>query len=188
MLTPRSAEAIEWLFQQSIADNIETSDHGAPQVTRVAQPPKHDARTQRRLVVLNLSSYQFRIVAFFDFADGEPTHRYLARHARTDKLDEQGLLDAYAELVNMICGKVNRSLCEVFRHVGMSTPFFLESDCAGHLALLQPAHTAYLDVEVDDGVHFAVTLCVCTSESARIDFDVDRSQREEESAGELELF
>ncbi|MBV8658301.1 MAG: hypothetical protein JO142_10805 [Burkholderiales bacterium] len=188
MLTPRSAHAIEWLFQQSIIENLRADSLGTPQVNLVAQLPAHDSRTQRRLVVLNLSSYQFRIVAFFDFADRDATRRHLARHARSDNLDEQGLLDAYAELVNMICGKVNRSLCEVFRHVGMSTPFFLESDCAAHLALLQPTHTTYLDAEADDGVRFAVTLCVCTSESAQIDFDVDRSQREEESAGELELF
>ncbi|MBV8634226.1 MAG: hypothetical protein JO002_07030 [Burkholderiaceae bacterium] len=188
MLTPRSIHAIEWLFQQSIGENVRTADQRAPQISPVVQPPTYDTRTRRRLVVLNLSSYQFRIVALFDFADDDATRHYLCRHARADKLDEQVLLDAHAELVNMICGQVNRSLCDVFRHVGMSTPFFLESDCVSHVALLKPTHTAHLDVNAQDGVRFGVTLCVCTADSARIDFDVDRSQPVEESAGELELF
>ncbi|WP_156970618.1 hypothetical protein [Andreprevotia chitinilytica] len=185
-MTPRAVAAIEWLFEQSIQDNIhagsgENSRFDKRKITQAEQG-------ERKLVVLNISSYLFRIVALFDFDSSPSTVQYLQRHSRSQDLQGQLLLDAYAELVNMICGKVNRALCEAFRHAGMSTPFFLESSCAAYVDLLEPTHAQTYEVAIGDDVRFNLIVCICSSDDGQVDFDVDRTAQPEEIGGELELF
>ncbi|WP_028536666.1 hypothetical protein [Paludibacterium yongneupense] len=187
MITDRACEAIDWLFEQGIRENslaeggqsCVLSHHDAPLV----------GEGRRQLIVLNISSYQFRLVAMFDFALDDATAAHLAALSRSPRpLEGQALLDSCAELVNMICGAVNRGLSATFWHAGMSTPFALESSCLGHVAILAPQRIRTIAVEIGQAVRFNVTVCLCTARDKTLDFDVDRSLAEADSAGELELF
>ncbi|MDR3411710.1 MAG: hypothetical protein P4L87_12345 [Formivibrio sp.] len=189
MMSPSACTAIHWLFEKSVRETsiLAPEDNcivsARPEMALVAEGAK------RKLVVLNISSYVFRIVALFDFGTDEATTAYLARksHSTGKPLEGQALLDAYAEFVNMICGAFNRGLGTAFP-AGMSTPFFLESSCARYVSILDPSHVASFEVAINDSVRFSFTVCICVASDTELDFDVDRSVQEEESSGVLELF
>lgn len=188
MISPRAHAALDWLFEKSVRDTcvIGPEDHCA--VIRQPQIVPADEAAKRQLVVLNISSYLFRIVTLFDFDTDAATSAYLGRLVRSkESLKDQALCDAYAEFVNMICGAVNRRLGEAFP-AGMSTPFLLENTCSRHVSLLAPARMQPFDVVINDSVRFNFTVCICMAEETVLDFDIDRSEPEDASSGELELF
>lgn len=188
MISPRANTALDWLFDKSVRDTcvIGPEDHCV--VIRQPQMRLNDEAVKRQLVVLNISSYLFRIVTLFDFDTDAATSAYLGRLVRSkESLKDQALRDAYAEFVNMICGAVNRRLGEAFP-AGMSTPFLLENTCSRHVSLLAPAHMQPFEVVINDSVRFNFTVCICMAEETVLDFDIDRSEPEEASSGELELF
>lgn len=191
MISAKAITSIGWLFEQAIRENSVAGGQDRCVVTSrpLAAMPQADA-AKRQLVVLNISSYVFRIVALFVFESDAATATHFARVLRSNQpqLQGQALLDAYAELTNMICGAVNRGLRADFRHSGMSTPFLLESSCADYVSILNPSHTHAYDVEINESVRFQLVVCSCVAASANLDFDIDRSTREEEVSGELELF
>ncbi len=132
MISAKASAAIDWLFEKSVRD---TSTPGPEDHCRVIRKPEMDLpddAEKRQLVVLNIASYVFRIVALFDFDTDTATTTYLAKMLRSKEaqLKDQALLDAYAEFVNMICGAVNRGLGEAFL-AGMSTPFSLKAPARG---------------------------------------------------------
>lgn len=190
MISPKAAASIAWLFERALRENSVAGPQDQCLVTRrpPAALPGDDAKKQ--LVVLSISSYVFRIVALFVFDTNPQTAAHFAKLARSTNphLQGQALSDAYAELVNMICGAVNRGLRADFRHSGMSTPFVLESSCAQYVSILNPSQTHAFEVVVNDGVRFQLIVCTCVAGGANLDFDVDRSAQEEEVSGELELF
>jgi hypothetical protein len=103
-------------------------------------------------------------------------------------LDAQALTDAYAELVNMVCGAVNRGLGVPFPHIGMSTPYILESSCVKYAAALDPQYLQRYEVLINDAVRFNLTICLCAGADTTLDFRIDTYEAEAESAGELEMF
>lgn len=191
MVGNNAIASLEWLYEKAVREN---SAAGAD--TRCAMTPQPAAgapaeSAKRHLVVLTIASYVFRIVALFDFSRDAATAAHMARlvRSKTPEIDGQALDDAFAELVNMICGAVNRRLVDYFPHVGMSTPFVLEGSCSGHLATLDPAHVQSYRVQLDDAVGYGLTLCLCTARDSRFDFQVDRAEHADSaSSGELELF
>ena len=186
MFSAAAAESIYWLFEQALQDNA-IAEPG--QACRVAlQPAPSTATSAGHLVVLNISSYSFRIVALFDFPASPDLRSHLAKKVRSHStaLEGQAWLDALSEMVNMTCGAVNRGLCTAFRHAAMSTPFVLERHCGQFIEEIGPAVTACFAVTVNEDVRFDLTLCLCAKEV--VDFRVDRSGGAVEEAGELELF
>lgn len=190
MISRDAREAIEWLFAKAIrehstkdpADSCEIDVHAGRGATGDA--PTSD------LVVLNISSYLFRIVAFFEFERDSGMKAHLAGLLGLDEraLDEHVLLDAYAEFVNMVCGAVNRGLSAHF-HAGMSTPFFLESACVDHVAILHPTETLSLTATINGTARFRLTLCIQVASNETLDFRLDRHEEQQvESNGELEFF
>ncbi len=195
MITPRASNAIGWLFENAIRETSLTQADGHCRI--VAHPPLSDATAStddtvgpRRLVVLNISSYDFRIVALFDFACDGATVSHLAKTVRSEEgaLQGQALDDAYAEFVNMICGSVNRGLCSQIQHSGMSTPFTLESSCARYLSLLNSEQVQHYAVTLTEEMHFRFWVCLSSAPQTTLDFDVPRTIAAEEASGELELF
>ncbi|GAB2181459.1 hypothetical protein DLREEDagrD3_16820 [Denitratisoma sp. agr-D3] len=189
-ITPNSVAALEWLFEKSIKENSVTSTDDNCAVTRLNAPGGTVEGKNRKLIVLNISSYTFRVVALFDFDLNDVTTEHLAKVLRSPKGDLKGqsLLDAYAEFVNMICGTVNRQLSSEFRHVGMSTPLFLDTECASYADILKPAQTMRFDVTVNEATRFKIAIFVCIAKNATLDFHVNRFDVAEASTGELELF
>lgn len=190
MITINATTAIERLFEKSVHENALCSPEEHCLVTRHggATPPGADAKNP--LVVLNISSYLFRIVALFEFNTDAAMVERLARITRSpnQKLAGQAQLDAYAELANMICGSVNRSLCQQFRHAGISTPYFLENSCSQYLAMLKPAQTQMFEVSINAALWFKLAVCTCVADDAMLDFSLDESVQLESQSGELELF
>jgi len=121
MINANTSTAIDWLFEKSVRDNSVPGPEDHCVVTRTTEIPSTDEGAKRKLVVLNISSYVFRIVALFDFDSDAATTAHLAKIARrTDQtLEGQALLDAYTEFVNMICGAVNRGLSAARLDTGM---------------------------------------------------------------------
>ena len=190
MISANSIASIDWLFERSVRENSSSYPDDACIITNVSHLPSGVTEENRELVVLNISSYVFRIVAMIEFSKNKSTIAHLARTLRRpeSELEGQALLDAYAEFINMICGAVNRKLCNEFRHVGMSTPFFIDHKCANSLSMLNPTATRCFEFVIDELTRYKLTVCVCVGKEKSLDFVVDRNDQEDVSNGELELF
>ncbi len=190
MVSQSATAGIEWLYEKAIRENSVSSPDDFCVCTKLPTYTDTAPSKSRHLVVLTISSYLFRIVALFTFKNDQPTNEHMARLCKSQapELDEQELSDAYAELVNMVCGAVNRGLGTPFPHVGMSTPFTLESSCANYVTALEPEYLQHYEVAVNDAVRFNLTLCLCTGSDSNLDFRIDTYEPEDESSGELELF
>lgn len=189
MISQSAKSGLEWLFEKAVrANSVCEGDNCTVVKIATEMPPL--AKINQQLVVLTISSYEFRIVALFQFNDDAATNEHMVRMTRspTPDLDEQALTDAYAELVNMVCGAVNRGLGVPFPHIGMSTPYMLESSCANYATALQPQYLQRYEVAVNEAMRFNLTVCLCTGADTSLDFRIDTYEAEEESAGELELF
>lgn len=190
MITQSAIAGIEWLFEKAVRENSVSGPEDSCSLSKLAVAKEVKDNEKQHLVVLTISSYLFRIVALFQFNKDQATIEHMARLSRsqTPELDEQALVDAYAELVNMVCGAVNRGLGTPFPHIGMSTPYALESSCANYMAALQPQYTQHYEVSVGDSVRFNLSLCLCAGADTSLDFRIDTYEAEEEASGELELF
>ncbi len=190
MISSNASASLEWLFEKSLRDNVVHDPADSCVVTFFSGVAPQDAKKQRRLVALNISSYLFRIVTLFGFdADAATAAQFARIMRRSDELLEgQALLDAFEEFANMVCGEVNRGLAATFRHVGMSTPFVLENSCLNYLTILQPSQVQTLRVAINDAVNLDVVVCICLDSETDLDFRIDRSEQVEASSGELEMF
>lgn len=189
MISRDARESIEWLFDKAIREHSVKTSSDSCEIHPHAGRDTAGSGSSAHLVVLNISSYLFRIVALFEFERDGGMRAHLAGLLGLDeqKLDEHALFDAYAEFVNMVCGAVNRGLSARF-HAGMSTPFFLESACVDHLAILHPTAIMALGVNLNGAARFRLTLCVQVAGNETLDFRLDRQEQQLESSGELEFF
>ncbi|HEY8084891.1 MAG TPA: hypothetical protein VIE69_04740 [Methylophilaceae bacterium] len=190
MISENAATAIRNLFEQSLREHSTSGAEDQCLITTSAEAAPYETEGMHQVVVLNISSYAFRIVILFRFNEDAATAAHLAKisHGIGKALDGQALLDAYSEFVNLICGKVNRDLGKAIFHSGLSTPFFLESTCAQYLSVLKPTYTHLIEAVVNDNVNFSLTVCVCTAPDVSIDFQMDQSAKVETTTGEMELF
>jgi hypothetical protein len=186
MLSARAVAAIERLFERSIVENVDPQRLGGCRVLRDESIESGGPDEARRLVAVGISSYLFRIVALFDFGTDPATLDHLLDPSKAQAPGGQMLDDACAELANMICGSVNRTLAQSFRHSGMSTPAFLESGCSQFVGMLRPELRRSFAVSTAGGMRFQLT--VASSAYGSVDFDLDDEAPEDHCAGELELF
>jgi hypothetical protein len=190
MISANAVAAIRHLFEQSLREHCTGGAEDKCLITNSIETGPAEAGDRHQVVVLNISSYAFRIVILFQFNEDVATAAHLAKisHRVGKSLEGQALLDAYSEFVNLICGKVNRDLGKAIFHSGLSTPFFLESTCARYLSILKPTQTHIIDAVVNNDVHFSLTICICTAPDVSIDFQVDQSTQVETTTGEMEMF
>ena len=143
--------------------------------------------TEKKVVLLTVSSYLFRVITLVYFTLNKETQRHFAaiNRAEAESMSESDYLDVICECGNIFCGALNRELAKHFPHLGMSTPNVLDRDCMDYLTELDAGYTQHFKISINDNLTMHASLCVC--DFADIDFTVDMTQTEE-SNGELELF
>lgn len=177
MIGPHGKDSIERIFLAAARSRLVTDpQHGCEIVPRVGEAPQG-----AHLVVLTISSMQFRLLMLLHFEDDERTQRYYVGDAA------RSLTECFMEFGNLCCGAMNQQLVEHFPDLGMSTPYALSSECLPYLRELKPDYTQSYALTIDHEVRLGATLCVCTQTS--LDFVVSAAAVEaHDSAGELELF
>lgn len=190
LLSADAIGSLDWLFEQAIRDHCGQGPDDRCEIQIASDAgPQMDASTSE-LILANISSYSFRIVVLFNFGDDEATAlRFAGLPASATVMARQPMLiDAYSELVNMICGAVNRGLRNEFRHVALSTPFVLESSCARFVSSLNCAHTRAIRVTVNGTAKINICIGICVARDTTLDFRLHATQTQDETHGELELF
>lgn len=142
---------------------------------------------ERKVVLLTLSTYLFRVMTLIYFTMDRATKQHFAAINKADaaSMSESEFLDVIGECGNICCGTISRELSRHFPHLGMSTPNFLDRDCAGYLDQLKVGYVKHFKIEMAHALTLHASLCVC--DFSDIDFAVDMAQAEE-AKGELEMF
>lgn len=198
MITDRAKTSLDLLMQQALRGGL-AGPAGPCRVEPVATLEKI---RQKRMVVLTVSSYQFRLLAILHFRDDAATRAFFAGGASAGDgagesgeparaMDERTFLDLVGERGNMICGALNRELGRHFLHVGMSTPNVIDRESMRYVSLLGCGLERHYRLALPDGLEMHASLCVTAY--GQVDFHVDpppadAEAAEEAGAGELELF
>lgn len=135
---------------------------------------------EKKLLVLTISSFLFRLVTIFHFNENQAARDYFKKG-----VSGETVTDVLSEIGNLCCGAINRDLLHHVSHLGMSTPYVLDSQCLPFLNELKPGFVTGYEININRSLQMHATLCVCAY--APIDFSVDMSAVEE-TTGELELF
>lgn len=182
-ISTSAREGFDALLQQSLRASLVPADSSA-EIVVIADVADIDAR---KMVVLTISSYLFRLMVMFHFTPDTPTREHFARLGRTTvaEMGEQGFIDAIAECGNLCCGIFNRELGRFFPHLGMSTPNLIDRQCAAYLQRLNCAHVRHLAIDMPEVPRLYVSLCVSAYDT--LDFAVS-AQEQVDTTGELELF
>lgn len=133
-----------------------------------------------QLLVFTIANFAFKLLVIFQVEADPATAQYFSRPDAGLGFD-----DVFPELGNLCCGAINRSLGQHFAHLGMSTPYALDSQCLPFLDVLQPGHLARHRIVIEDAVVLHATLCLCAY--APVDFRYDAREPVVETGG-LELF
>lgn len=176
MISERAKESIGRIFAGAARSRLLASEGHA---CEIAALPGGASLPHAQIVVLTISSMQFRLLLLLHFDDDARMRDYYVADA------SRPLAEAFMEVANLCCGAMNQQLVEHFPDLGMSTPYALASDCVPYLTELKPDHVASYDVSIDGTVQIGATLCVCTN--APLDFVAEESVAAD-SGGELELF
>jgi hypothetical protein len=142
---------------------------------------------EKKVVLLTVSSYLFRVMTVIYFTLDQPTKNFFAA---THKVDPEGVsdddfLNMIGECGNIFCGAINRALVPHYPHIGMSTPNVLDRECIDFMQDLGANYIKHFKIVINGGFSLHASLYVC--DFADIDFAVDMTQAEE-STGELEMF
>ncbi|MFL9927213.1 hypothetical protein PQR62_23275 [Herbaspirillum lusitanum] len=183
MLSQSAKDGFDTLLTQALRQSLVPSD-AACEVSVLANIGDIP---EKKMVVLTVSSYLFRLMVMFYFNPDRGTQEHFARLNRLEsaEMDEQSFMDAIAEAGNLCCGILNRDLGSFFPHIGMSTPNVIDTQCAAYLQTLNCEHIQHFAVDIDQSRRFHVSLTV--SAYADIDFEVSAEELGG-STGELELF
>jgi len=179
MITEHARQSLDRIFQKAaksrlIVDAADTCD--IRQLTDGDLP----AVREKSMVVLTISSIQFRLLVILHVDETPAIGSYFCRNAPDKSFDE-----IFFEIANLCCGAINQDMQRYFPDLGMSTPYGLSGRCAAFLSELRPGHVARYAVTINRTVHLSATLCIC--ESGRIDFTYEEPA-DQEVSGELELF
>ncbi len=147
-----------------------------------------DKIKEKKIVILTVSSYLFRLMAILYFKPDAATRAYFNRNAAegAPELTDDEFYDRVAECGNVCCGSLNRDLGKHFPHVGMSTPNIIDKDCMRYVDLLGCGLVKHYQVELEGGLTMYASLCV--ADYGLVDFHVDPIVEEDASIGELEMF
>lgn len=144
---------------------------------------------EKQAVVLTITSYAARIVValYVKFDEATRAHFERLNRAEPGSFDEQHLIDALNECGNICAGALNRSLGEVFPHIGMSTPNLLDREAMAYVEALGPCHIRHYELKGLAQPYWA-SLFVRTY--APLDFHIEVPSEADAAAdtGELEMF
>lgn len=189
MISAHARDSFERILHKAARSRLARSSHDpceiVPRVVRqtgaATTPTEVDPVNQHaNVVVLTISSIDFRMLLVLHFDEDDATTAYFAGEDR-----DKPFREVFVELGNLCCGAINQELLRYFPDLGMSTPYVLSARCVPHLSLLKPNLLASWDITLDGSVRLAATLCVCAH--APLDFNAEVSDAQD-SSGELELF
>ena len=179
MISDQARRTIDEVFARSVRATL-AMDRGADrlEVTPLESAALMVPGPSKRLVVLTIASYLFRLTTVFALPDDRSTRSYFSRGNREEALDE-----IFSELGNLCCGAMNRELGGHFPHLGMSTPVVLDAGCLSFIDALKAQHVVSHNVRINDAVALTATLCLRAY--GPLDFRVNAQDVAE--AGVLEL-
>ena len=179
MITENVKHGVDFIFTKAAKANLVATAGDSIEVT--ALPSGKLVETpEKNIVVLTVSSYLFRLLTIFHINRDKGTEAYFTKgDASVD------FFEAFSELGNMCCGAMNRDLGNYFPHLGMSTPYVLDSKCLPFLKELKPNYVSQHNIVINGSINLHGTFCMCSY--APIDFRVDMSIAEE-ATGALEMF
>ncbi|MFZ4535029.1 hypothetical protein [Propionivibrio sp.] len=179
VISEPAKQGLNFIFSKAARANLRV--HAADTIEIEALPGLQIVETpEKKIVVLTVASYLFRLLTIFHVNDDKVTESYFTKSDHGRSFDE-----AFGEIGNVCCGVMNRELGNYFPHTGMSTPFVLESKCLPFLNELKPGYVSQHRISINNSVSMHATLCLCAY--APINFRVDTAIAAEET-GELELF
>lgn len=183
MLSQSAKDGFDLLLTQSLKSSLVPPGMTAD----VSDLADNNGLSEKKMVVLTVSSYLFRLMVMFYFSPDDATRAHFSRlnNVPEDEMSEQAFMDAVAECGNLCCGVLNRDLGSFFPHIGMSTPNVIDKNCAAYLQTLNCEYIRHLAVDIDGSPRFHVSMCI--SAYADIDFAVDAEELGSDT-GELELF
>jgi hypothetical protein len=179
MLSPQTTKNIGDAFHRAAATSLvrNTGDtcHIVP-----ATGPDLGINPARKLLMITISSFSFRLLTSFQISQDQPTRDYYTAGAHST-LDE-----VFAESANMCCGAFGRELSSHFKHLAMSVPYGLESPCLEFLSALEPRFQASFDITVNATAQIRATLCMYCNRP--VEFTPPAVIVVNHVGGELELF
>lgn len=185
-LSERAKGSLETLFMRTWRAAMVPEGESAEVLVLKELPPK---LKERKAVVLSVSTYALRALVVLHFKFDTETRAHFARlnRAEPEGWSEEAFADALAECGNMCVGAMNRSLGEVFEHIGMSTPNTIDRAALGYLEALGTGHVRQFELRGLAQPYYA-TLCVLPYET--LDFQLEFPAEDEMAAdsGEMEMF
>ena len=179
MLSERTTKNIADAFRRAASATLVRSASDACSIVS-ATGPDPGVKLGPKLLMVTISSFVFRLVTVFQVSHEQPTIDYYAGAA-------QGTLDeVFAEVANMCCGALGRELSAQFKHLAMSIPYGLESQCTAFLQELAPRFQASYDITINDTARIRVTLCMCCNRA--VEFTPAAAVEVNHGGGELEMF
>ena len=184
MISPSACNGFDYLLKMGLKGALAPNEEDT---FDFAEVPDISVAKEKKIVILTTASYLFRVIAMIYFTPDTPTRQFLAlmNNLPPSGMTDNVFYDVMAERGNIFCGILNRDLAKYFPHMGMSTPNFMERQCASYIARLNGGHVRHVKVTINSDWSFYASLCVC--EHADLDFVVDMLE-EEASTGELEMF
>lgn len=181
MISSNAKDSIDRIFRKAAQSRLPLDSSDACEIVSLG----HDFADAMRepagdVVVLTISSIEFRLLLVLHCGKDMPTREYFMRGSGETPFEERIL-----EVGNLCCGAVNQELVRYFPDLGMSTPYALSARSVPYLDELRPALLASYRVTINESVHLNATVCVCAH--APMDFTAEVTA-EVESGGELELF
>lgn len=179
MVTEDAKRGVNSIFTRAVVANLVRSDADSIRVVPISESGLVEL-PESRIFVLTIASYLFRLMTIFHLHPGKETEAFFSRSNSRLSCNE-----VFYEVGNLCVGAMNRELRTHFGHIGMSTPYMLESKCLAFIKELKPSYLAQHRIEINDSIAMHATLCLCAY--APIDFSVS-AQASAEVTGALELF
>jgi hypothetical protein len=179
MISARAKQAINHIFTRAAQTNLRLGSDDSvdishlPESSLIEPPAAH-------LVVLTIVSYRFRLLTLFHVNDDRASRDYFGRNDL-----EKPIFDSFGETGNMCCGAMNRELGRHYPHLGMSTPYVLDSHCIRFISSLKPGYLSQHQIVINGSLTLHATLCLCTY--GEMDFEAEFIDTPEPT-GSLELF
>jgi hypothetical protein len=179
MISEHAKQGLNFVFTRAAKANLILDGSDSIEIeqlrgTTVVETPED------QILVLTVASYVFRLLVIFHINNDPLTTRYFTRNNVSSSLNE-----VIGEIGNLCCGAINRDLGNHFLHMGMSTPYLLESKCIPFLSELKPTYISQHRISINQSVQLHATLCLCAY--APMDFKIDTTVAAEDT-GALELF
>ena len=181
MISSRSRESLDQIFSRSLRANLGKSPDDNVELLQLAEN-QLAAPSEKQVVVFTIASYHFRLIVLFHVDTGKVAEQYFCPNDTTRSVTE-----VFGEIGNLCCGAINRELGKQFLHLGMSTPYVLDSRCTEYLSSLKPDHVTQYRIDINGVAALHATLCLCQYAPLEFVFDAI-SATGSEPTGALELF